>query len=115
MGNLCQKGPLLIHLGINVQLPAHILHQGFLVICIVDGKIGVISQIVNVSAQDPHAGRMEGRHPDALGTKSHQLVHTFSHLLGCLVGKSDSKDVPWIDPHLFHQVGDSVSQHSGLA
>jgi len=45
---------LFINLGINIQLPAHILHHRLLVIRIINGKIGIISQIVNVTSQNPY-------------------------------------------------------------
>ena len=66
MGNLCKQGAFLVDLGIDIQLSADFFHQSFLVFCIVDGKSGIESQTVNVSAQDPHAGRVEGGYPDAL-------------------------------------------------
>ena len=66
MRNLRKKGTFLVDLSINVQLSADFFHQSFLIFCIVDGKSGVESQTVNVSAQDSHAGGMEGGHPDTL-------------------------------------------------
>ena len=56
MGNLGKKGTLFINLGVNVHLPAHIFHKRLLVICIIDCKIRVISQIINMSPKDSYAG-----------------------------------------------------------
>ena len=55
-----------------------------------------------MSAQDPHAGGMEGGDPYALRTHSRNFIHTFPHLTGGLVGKGDRQDIPWVYTLFFH-------------
>ena len=52
---------------------------------------------------------------DQLRTKAHQLIHTLSHLLSSLIGKSNSQNIPRIYSLFIHQIGNPVCQHSCLA
>ena len=43
---------------------------------------------------------MEGAHPDTLRTESNNLIHSLTHLPGCLVRKCDRQDIPWVHTYL---------------
>ena len=66
-------------------------------------------------AQDPDSGGMERADPDALGAEADNLVYPLPHLSRCLIGKSDSHDIPWVHLFLFYQVRNPVGQNPGLA
>ena len=114
-GDGAHNRPLFVNFCINIQPLADILHQGLLVIGVIDCKIIAVSQAVNVSSQDSHTAGMKGTHPDALGAEAHQLVHTVPHLLRSFIGKGDRHDIPRVDSLFFYQVRNPVRQHSGLA
>ena len=114
-GDLAENLPLPKVFGVDLKVFAHLLHQCFLVVRVVDGKGGLIAQIFDVAAQDSHAHGVEGGDPDALGAKADQLVDALPHLSRRLIGESDGKNVPGIDPALVHEIGDPVRDHSGLA
>jgi len=115
MGNLCQKRAFFVFLGIDIQFAADFFHKGLLVIGIVNGKISIITQAVYVPSQNANTGGMKGGYPDAASHLSCDLVYSFSHLLGCLIGKGNGQYVPWIYVFLCDQIGDPVGQYSGLA
>ena len=102
MGNLSKNASFLVDLGIDIKLPEDFLHDCFLVVGIIDGKITAKAQHLNMSAQDPHAGGMEGGDPYALRTHSRNFIHTFPHLTGGLVSKGDRQDIPWVYTLFFH-------------
>ena len=53
-GDRVQKNPLPHQLCVNFQTLADIAHHGFLVIAVINGKITVISQSVNISSKNPY-------------------------------------------------------------
>ena len=114
-GNLAENLALPKVLGVNLQVFAHLLHQGFLVVRIVDGEGGLVAQIFDMAAQDPHTHGVESGDPDALRAEADQLVDALSHLSRRFVGESDGKNIPGIDPALVQKIGDPVRDHSGLA
>ena len=65
-GNGRQQGFFLIGLCIHAQTLADILHDAFLVVRVINDKIRVIAQTVDVASENPYAGGMEGGNPDAL-------------------------------------------------
>ena len=92
----------LVHLGINIQALANIFHQRFLVIGIINRKIGVVSQTVNKPAQHSHTTGVKRGNPDAFRAKSHNLIHTFPHFSCCLVGKGNGHNIPGIHTLFFY-------------
>ena len=60
MRDPCQKSPFLVFLGIDIQLAADFLHQGLLIIRIIDGKTIIISKPVDITPEDTDAGRVKG-------------------------------------------------------
>ena len=102
-------------LGVDVHSPADLSDQCLLIIRIIDGKITVVSDLINMSSQDAHAHRVKGRNPDALRAKADQLVHTLPHLACRLVGEGDRQYIPGIYAAFLHQVGYPVGNHSCFA
>ncbi len=114
-GNSCQKTALFVHLCVNSSHLAHVSHQYFLIVPIINSKIIFIAQSVDISSQYPYTGRMESTHPDALRAKAYQLIHSLSHLSCRLIGKCNCQDIPRIHALFLYQIGDSVSQHPCLS
>ena len=56
MGDGVQKGPFLVLLCVDVHLVDDGLHDGLLVISVVDGKAPLIADPVPVTPQNPHTG-----------------------------------------------------------
>ncbi len=115
IGNRIQKGFFFILFCVYIQVFADILHQTFLVICIIDRKTAAVSDEVYVSAQDPYTGGVEGTDPDTFGAVGDDLVYPFPHFTGCLVGKGQCQDLPGIHLMFFDQIGNAVGKNSGLA
>ena len=105
----------LVQLCVQIEAAADFLDHILLVIGIVDGKMIVKSEKIDMAAQDPHTGGMECRDPDALPALSDQPVHPVPHLLRCFVGKGDREDIPGIDLFLIDHISDPVRQDPGLA
>ena len=57
---------------------------------------------------------MEGAHPDTLRTESNNLIHSLTHLPGCLVRKCDRQDIPWVHTYLIDQPGNPVCKDTCL-
>ena len=85
------------------------------IIRIVDGKVLVKADAVDVPAQDAHAGGVEGRGEDLvpLFPAQHPAQALFQ-LTGGLVGKGDRQDIPWIHTYLINQPGDPVCKYTCL-
>ena len=113
-GDLRQHSPLPVHLGVQIQGLDHLLHEGPLIVPVVNGKIPLISETVDVPAQDPHAHGMEGGDKNVLAAASQHGVHPLPHLSRRLVGKGNGQDLPGHHA-LFDEPGDPVGQHPGLS
>ena len=80
---------------LDIQLLERILDDTNRVIGIIHRKAPVVPQILNLSAQDSHARRMEG---GGLNIQCLFAEHRFQTLLefSCrFVGKGNGKDIPW--------------------
>ena len=110
-----KQSSFLKNLRINLKQLAYVFHQRLLVIAVINGKVIIIAQQIDMSSEDPHASGMERAYPDALRAESYQFVHTLPHLACRLVGKGYSQYIPGIYSLLFYQICDSVGQHSGLS
>ena len=102
-------------LGIDVHLLADVLDDRFLVIRIVDGKVIVVADQMAVHAQNFHACGMERADPGAAGIDPDARLHTFTHLTGCFICKSNGKDVARTDPLFADQIRNAVRDDPGLA
>ncbi len=82
---------------------------------IVDGKSRAISpEMFDFPPQHLVAEAVERVEPHVLGSRSDKSIHTLPHLFGCLVRKSDGKDV--VRCHAFgKQIRDPRRQDLGLA
>jgi hypothetical protein len=58
---------------------------------------------------------MKRRDPGSPRRSPKKPLHPFPHFIGCLIGKGDGKDVPWVHPFFLNEIGDPVSQDSGLS
>ncbi len=65
--------------------------------------------------QYPRAGRMEGADPWHSGSGADQHRYPIAHLVGGLVGEGYREDAVGSGVALGHQVGDTITQHAGLA
>ena len=110
-----QHRALLKHLRIQHERPDHFLHDLTAVVRIIYMKVSVIADPVAEPAKHAAAGRMERHDPDAFRSVSHQPVHTFPHLSGRLVGKSDRHDIPGAHTHTVNQIGGPAGQHPCLS
>ena len=57
---------------------------------------------------------MEGGDPHIVCSFSHQRAHSLFHLTSSFIGESDGQNLIGPDVHLFHHIGNTVGQHSGL-
>ena len=55
---------------------------------------------------------MEGADPDIFGAVAHDLVHTFSHFAGSLVGEGQCQNVIRIYIIIIDQIGNAVCENS---
>ena len=113
-GNFRHKRLLLKKLRINIQAPAYLLDHCFLIIRIINSKMIIKAQIVDMSPQDPHAGRMKGRDPNGFFSHSHQLVDPLAHLVRSLIRERNGKDIPGRNFTLLDHISDPVRKHPGL-
>ena len=84
-------GKLLV---VHVQLPDAVLHHPDGVVGVVDGEGGGEAQLLNVPAQDAHAGGVEGGRPHVPGGGAQHLFQPGLQLPGGLVGEGDGDDGP---------------------
>ena len=82
---------------------------------IVDGEVGVQSDVLGFAAQDPDAGGVEGGDPHGLGPAADEGLDPLPHFGGGLVGEGDGQDLAVVGPPRGDQVGDPVAEHPGLA
>jgi hypothetical protein len=71
--------------------------------------------VLVLGAQDPHARRVERRHPHQPGPAADQVGDALLHLARGLVGERDGDDLTGVHVAGGQQVGDPVGQHPGLA
>ena len=83
-------------IGLLVQLHVlqDVLHQAETVRGIVDGKAAGVAQALRVTAQDAHAGRVEGAGPDVVRLLPQHQAEPLLELPRRLVGKGDREDTP---------------------
>ena len=80
---------------VHVQILQDVLHHPLRVGAVIDGKAsGIATQHIDVPAENPAAGRVEGHCPDVLGFAAQKGTEPILHLVGGLVGKGDGDDVP---------------------
>ena len=102
-------------LGVEVELLGDAGHQPLLVGGVVDREAGPEAELVDLLAQDPHAGGVERRDPHDPGPLADQLLDPLLHLGGGLVGEGDRQDRARVGLALGDQPRDPPGQHPGLA
>ncbi len=101
--------------GICLQLFINLFHHRLLIVPVINGKTGFVSQISDVPSENPDTGGMEGADPHAVCSVFYLGIHPLPHLSCRLVGKCNGQDIPGIHLLFPDQVSDPVGQHSGLA
>ena len=81
---------------------------------VVDRELPGVAEHVTVGPQDPHARRVERRHPHGAHDRPDEDGDAFAHLGRGLVGERDRQDLRRLDA-LVDQVGDAVREHPCLA
>ena len=105
----------LILLIIQIQLLQAVFHQRLRVIRVINGEPVRIRRIgSDLTPKEARTKGMKGIHPNAVRSRSHQIVYTFSHFLRRLVREGDREDFIRIDPLLKH-VCDAAGQGFRLA
>ena len=79
---------------VHVQVLQNALHHPLGVRGIIDGKAAGIAHSLDVTAENPTAGRVEGHGPNILGTGAKQGGEPVLDLIGCLIGKGDGNNAP---------------------
>jgi hypothetical protein len=86
------------------------------VILVVDREVSLVAEMVDVRAEDAHAGGMEGGHDGRAHTDGReQGFHAARHLLRRLVGEGDGDQVTRVDATYAEHVGDAVRDDARLA
>ena len=115
VGDLPEDHARGVSLEINVEVGAYELDQAFAVGRVVDGESRVQTDGLAVAAQNAHAGRMEGRHPHAVGDGADESGKTLAHFRGGLVGEGDGHDLAGPCAELAQDPCDSTRQHACFA
>ncbi len=117
VGDVVGQQPRRVPLGVEAHVLGDHHQQAPRVVGVVDREVGVQPrQQRRLVAQDPHAGRVERRHPHGpwpLGPT--RCDHALAHLRGGLVGERDGQDLADADVAGGQQVGDAAGQHRRLA
>ena len=76
------------------HLLENVLDDPLAVVGIVNGKAAVETDLINIPAQDPNAGRMECSGPDIPGFLPQHPLQPVLQFIGSLVGKGDGQYLP---------------------
>ncbi len=79
---------------VQTHVPDDILHDPLGVGGVVNGKAAGVAHPLNVPAENPATGRMEGHGPDVLGSLSQKVCQPLPNLVCRLVGEGDGKNRP---------------------
>ena len=109
-----EYGARRVALHVEVEVAADQRHQPLGVGGVVDREARLEPELVDLLAQDPHAGRVEGADPHDLGAAPDQLADPLAHLRGRLVGEGDRQDRARVRAAFGDQPGDPPGQHPGL-
>ncbi len=104
-----------VALDVEVEVARDQRHQPLGVGRVVDRERRLVAELVDLLAQDPHAGGVERRDPHDPGPPADELLDPLAHLGGGLVGERDRQDRAGVGVALRDQPGDPPGQHPGLA
>ena len=99
---------------IELQRLRHALDDRHAIILVVDGKLALVAQLLDVPSQDARAAGVEGGHPGVLAGFAAEGVHALHHLPRRLVGEGDGQNLPRGHAAV-DQMGDAAGEHAGLA
>ena len=102
-------------LGVEPEVAQDIAREPDRVGLVVDRERTAVPELGRLATQDPHAGRVERRHPHLLGDRSHQGGDPLLHLVGRFVSEGDGEDLERRHAGLGDEPGDPVGEHAGLA
>ena len=80
---------------LQTQVLENILDDSLGVVGVIDGKIAVIAQFVNIPAQNANAGRVESGCPHIQGLLPQHPLQALLQLPGGLVGEGNGQHLPW--------------------
>ena len=92
-----------------------LLHDGQLVVAVVDDEIPGKAHVPGFAAQQPGAERMERGDPHPAALLAEQGCHAGPHLLGGLVGKGDGEQTIWWRQPAVDDMRNPVCDDAGLA
>ena len=117
VGDGVGQQPRRVPLGVEPHVLGDHHQQAARVVGVVDREVGVQPrQQRRLVAQDPHAGRVERRHPHGPWRAGPMRCdHALAHLRGGLVGERDGQHLADADVTGGQQVGDAAGQHRRLA
>ena len=115
VGDPVQHRVGLVALRVEVEVLADQRHQALLVGGVVDREVGLVAELVDLLAQDPHAGGVERRDPHDPGALADERLDPLLHLGRGLVRERDREDRAGVRLALGDQPGDPPGQHPGLA
>ena len=115
VGDPVEDRPRLVALRVEVEVLADQRHQPLGVGGVVDREARLEPELVDLLAEDPHAGGVERRDPHDPGALADQVLDPLLHLGGGLVGEGDRQDRAGMGLALLDQPGDPAGQHPGLA
>ena len=96
---------------VNVLFFQNHFNQRLLIGIVVNNKVGVIADVIDFIAQNPHTGGVEGAGPDFLPVLAYQCHNTFPHFLCRFIGKGDGQNIPWRHPFFINQIGNACCQY----
>ena len=100
---------------IDVFFLHQVLHQGFLVVGVIDREVAGISEELGFPAEYSHAQGVEGADVDLLRAETDHLVHAPAHLVRCFICKRNSEDLGRRDSDAVQKPGNPVHQHPRLS
>ena len=114
-GDGIKESFFLIFFCVDIQMFAYVFHQRPLVIAVVDGEIALVTEVVDIAAQNPHAGGVKGAHPYVLRAVRNNVVNALPHLIGSLICESEGQNLIGVNLMLLYQIGNAVSKNTGFA
>ena len=105
----------LVLLRVELEVAQHQRHQPLGVGRVVDREVGLEAHPVDLLAEDPDAGGVEGRDPHDPGPLADEGLDALLHLGRGLVGEGDRQDRARVRLALVDQPGDATRQDPGLA
>ena len=115
VGDPVEHGVGLVLLRVELEVAQHQRHQPLGVGRVVDREVGLEADPVDLLAEDPDAGGVEGRDPHDPGPLADEGLDALLHLGRGLVGEGDRQDRARVRLALVDQPGDATRQDPGLA